>query len=136
MRGDDLIEDVGKQLAPFLDRIQTRGPEEERGIGIDRESNTLLKACFVYALPFNVRLGCVVLLEECIRFRIRFWIRCVENACCTFMLILLEHFVANIAWDETVLSSTHFLEEGWTYRVDEVSAEDPAGQKIDGIVVS
>lgn len=47
---DDLIEEIGEELAALLDGVEARGPEQEGGIWIDIESKAPLEAHLVRSL--------------------------------------------------------------------------------------
>ena len=81
--GYDMVEDICEQLATLLNRIETGGPEEERGPVILNEAQGFLEKELVFLFSLHMVLWAILVCEIRISGRVKGGVRGIEDACST-----------------------------------------------------
>ena len=131
--GDHAVEDIGQQLAPFLNRIQTRRPEKQGGVFILDEPQKLLELQFI--MPFAGRRGLFGILSG--RKGSSRWlkrgIRRIEDSGGAIGIDFVGQLAAQVVLHEAVTAFDNLLQKMTADGIDEMGAENTADQKITGM---
>lgn len=130
---DQLIEDIGEELAALLNGVEAGGPVEERGVRIHVETDLRLEGDLVLSFAFCVGLAVEVVGEVGIGFRVEDGVGGVEDPGGTSGAFLGPELVPDVAGDELVMSLDDLVKEGGADAVDVVGSEDAAGEQVGGV---
>ena len=128
--GDHRVEDICQQLAPFLDRIQPRGPEKKRRLGIFDQAQVALQKPFVGLFGAGVVFRAVGDFQILIGLGIEGRIRRIQDAGGAVGVVFVDDLLTQIRLDETVAPLDDLGKKMGADRVDEVRRKNTRGEKI------
>ena len=127
---DDRVEDVGEERAALLDRVEARGPEEDRRIVVAVEPEVLLQPALGGELAGGLRGGRVLLRKRLVRGGVVVAVGRVEDALGAAGGGLGADLGADGVRDEVVLAADDLVEERGRDGVHVVRGEDAGGEQV------